>query len=83
MLVKYKDVELLAIEPISFTDKEGVEVEYNKCYFGYKNEDGITHVLQLNSKLPLASSERERGILAVEIDETGRNKPKVVSFEVE
>jgi hypothetical protein len=83
MLVKYSNVGLLAVEPVSFTDKEGIEVEYNKCYFRTEDDDGVSRVLQFNTKLPLASSEGEVGILSVEIDETGRNKPKVISFKVE
>jgi len=83
MLVKYSGVELVAVEPVTFTDKEGVEVEYNKVYFRTKDEDGITKVMQFNTKLPLASSEGETGILSVEIDETGRNKPRVMKFQVD
>jgi len=83
MIVKYSDVLLMALEPVSFTDKLGVEVEYNKAYFRMSDDDGITKVMQFNTKLPLASAEGETGKLSVDIDESGRNKPKVLKFEVE
>lgn len=83
MLVKYKDVELLALVPHSFTDKEGVEVEYNECFFETKDDEGISSVMVFNTKQALASKVREHGILSVEIDSQGRNKPRLVGFEVE
>jgi len=83
MLVKYKDVELLAVVPHNFTDKEGIEVEYNEGYFETKDDDGMSSVMVFNTKQPIASKVREHGTLAVEIDSSGRNKPRLVSFEVE
>jgi len=83
MQVKYKEVELLALVPHNFTDKEGIEVEYNEGFFETKDDDGMSSVMVFNTKLPLASKVRERGTLAVEIDTAGRNKPRLISFEVE
>lgn len=83
MQVKYKDVELLAVVPHNFTDKEGIEVEYNEGFFETKDDDGISSVMQFNTKQPIASKVREHGILTVEIDTQGKNKPRLVSFEVE
>jgi hypothetical protein len=83
MQVKYHDVELLALVPHKFTDKEGIEVEYNECYFETKDDEGISSVMVFNTKLPLASKVRERGILSVEVDSKGLNKPRATNFEVE
>jgi len=83
MLVKYNAAELVAIAPKGFTDKDGVEVEYNECYFRIEDEDGVPFVVVLNSKAVKPDQERHTGTLEVDIDNEGKRKPKLVSFKVE
>jgi len=78
MPVSY-EVRLFAVNKKGF-DKDGVRVEYNENIF-LNEEDGKRFVLVLNSKKDYSSMMDELGTLNMEIDTTGKNKPRLVSFE--
>jgi len=83
MKVLYKAAELVAIEPKHFTDKAGVEVEYNEAYFRIEDENGVPFVIKVNSKAVGPANERQTGTLELDIDNEGTRKPKLLSFKVE
>jgi len=83
MKVAYSGAELVAVEPKGFTDKEGVEVEYNQCYFRVEDENGVPFVVIVNSKSVGPTQERHTGKLELDIDNEGKRKPKLIYFKVE
>jgi len=77
----YYDCRLLAVVPKSFTAEEGDQVSYNEAYFLNLSEDGVKEVVKLNTKQDISPAEGEEGILEVDVDITGRNKPRLMSFK--
>lgn len=71
----------MLVEPHNFTDKEGIEVEYNTCYFRIEDDNGMPFAVILNTKAISTKQERKIGLLEVEIDNTGKNKPRLTSFD--
>jgi len=84
MKVVYKDAELVLCSPKGFTDKDGVEVEYNECVFRIEDENGVPFAVKVNSKIVGPKQERHTGTLELELDNEGTGrKPKLISFKVE
>jgi len=83
MPVKYSEVQLLAFIARSFEDKEGLTVEYNEAHFLLENEAHERSVFVLNTKLDLLMEEGKSGTLTVEVDPSGKRKPRLVSFKVD
>lgn len=76
------DVEVLAVVEKGFTDKEGLEVSYKEAYFLNETDEGVRTVLKFNSKLSdLSSFESKSAIIEVDVDESGRNKPRLVGIK--
>lgn len=71
-------VKLLAVIPKEFTSEEGEEVSYNEHYFLNVREDGEKEVIKFNSKLNLADHEGGNIAITVDVDPTGRAKPKLI-----
>jgi len=77
----YYECTLLSVVPKKFTSEENEEISYNEAYFLNESEDGVKEVVKLNTKQDISPAEGEEGILEVDIDVTGRNKPKLLSFK--
>lgn len=78
MPVKYV-ARLFAFNKKGF-EKNGEKVEYNECIFLNENDNGTRSVLILNTKQDFSELIDKEGTLEVEIDLTGKNKPRLVSF---
>jgi len=79
----FYEVTLVAFLPKSFEDKEGVTVSYNECYFVNEDDEGKRDMIILNTKIDLSQLEGSKGHLEVEIDSSGKRKPRLVSFTSE
>jgi len=75
------DVRLIAFVPKKFEDNEGKTVEYNEAHFLYESEEGERQVVQLNTKSDLSPAIDEDGILELDIDVSGKRKPRLLSFK--
>jgi len=73
------EVNCLAFEPKSFVTNEGEKVEYNEVHFLNDSADG-REVIKLNTKQGDKQWEDKEGVLGVEIDPSGKQKPKLISF---
>jgi len=74
------DVTCLVFIPRAFKGSEGEDVSYNEVSFLNQTEDGQREVIRLNTKQGSKDWEDKAGVLGVEIDPTGKQKPKLVSF---
>lgn len=76
----FYDCTLFAFNPHKFKDNNGEDVSYNQAVFLNENEDGSREVIQLNTKLELKDSLDKKGVLELEIDSQGKQKPRILSF---
>jgi len=82
MKVFFDECEILTQVQHSFTDKAtGEAVEYNQVFIEHANEDESREVLQFNTKLDYSPQLRMKGTIQVDIDPTGKNKPRLISFQ--
>jgi len=82
MKVFYEGVLDRVIEK-GFDDKKtGERVEYKEVYFYTKEESGDEAMLIVNTQGDYASLTGKACVLGLEIDATGKRKPKLVSIEL-
>lgn len=75
------DCRLIAYNSRSFVDKTtGEKVEYAEAYFLNETEEGNREVLAFNTKLNLKGLEDKEGNLVIEVDASGKQKPRLVEF---
>jgi len=77
----YQDATLKIINEITFTGEKGEEVKYNELYFQTEDEEGKTSVLKINTKSDIKSQLDKEGVVEIEVDTSGRNKPRFISFK--
>lgn len=78
----YYDAKLLAVVPKEFTNDEGEQVTYKEAYFLNETEEGVREVIKMNTKLTdIEKAENEEGMIEVDIDVTGKNKPRLLGFK--
>lgn len=79
-------VTLLAVVPKEFKSDTGEDVVYSELYFLNKEhtDDGLQkQVFKINTKSKnILANEGEDGVVKLDIDLTGKNKPRFMSFEV-
>lgn len=80
----FYEVEVIAVVPVSFTSGIGETVEYNEVHLLNVNEDGGASVLKFNSKSPdfSVSLKGKSGVAEIDVDITGKNKPKLLGIKV-
>jgi len=77
----FYEVKVLAVNPTEFENQEGETISYNEVHFLNINEDGKREVLKMNTKQEFLKYEDKEGVLEVDIDISGKNRPKLVSFK--
>jgi len=80
MPVQYK-VRLFGFTEKGF-EKDGEHVTYNECIFLNDNADGTRSVIILNTQQDFKDLLDKEGLLSVDIDPSGKKKPRLVSFVV-
>jgi len=77
----FYEVKVLAVVAHSFTDKEGVQVEYNECYFLNEAENGERSVYKFNSKNEQVKAlEGESAVIEVDIADSMERKPRLIGI---
>jgi len=80
MPVQFK-VRLFAVNAKGFDGSDG-RVEYNENIFLNEDEKLGRSVITVNSKVDHSVHLDKDGVLTLEIDPSGKKKPRLVSFEV-
>jgi len=75
--------KLIAVRAVEFKGKEGQLVEYAECSFLNEDSDGNRSVIQMNTTQDLTDHFDQEGTLVVEVDPSGKRKPRLVSFTVD
>jgi len=75
------EVSCLAVKPHKFIGDDGEDVAYNEITFLNVTDDG-REVITLNSKQGEPLWVDKDGVIAVEIDPTGKKKPRLLEFKV-
>jgi len=77
----FLDCSLWSFEPKSFMDKKtGEVITFNHAVFLNQTDSGEREVLELNTKIELKDSVDKNGVLELEIDPKGQQKPRLLSF---
>jgi len=79
----FYECDLVAFVPKSFEDNTGQTVSYNEAYLLNEDSEGKPEMIILNTKLDLKPLVGHSGQLEVEVDSTGKRKPRLISFTSE
>jgi len=73
--------KVLAVIPKNFSDRvSGEPVEYNESWFLTVTEDGVKDVIKFNTKADLSDKEGANVVIRVEVDASGKQKPKLLGL---
>jgi len=78
----FYESEVLGFNEKEFNDKTtGDIIKYNEVYLKGQDVEGFIEIQRLTTKVNLGQYVGKEGVAEINIDLTGKNKPKLIDFK--